>query len=455
MDKVNIINEETETNSDDVKVIHHSHHSSHSSHSNHHRHHSSRKHKNKAYNKKKEEISRFFKSNKKYLSYSGICLLVVLCLTFMGLYIDQRITISHGEDSDKVISSITNTESKLQISVPFYADSVTLSNPAVEEYIKPETKVAIKDIFDKYKTLGIRLDIGMPIELSYKIDGIPSGVTVKKSRFLVSENENLKNPMIFNINGNKNKVSVYNLKTSTKYFYSIILTFSNDTTSTINGSFTTANGPRLMNVDGVYNMRDIGGWKTSDGKMIKQGLLYRGRELDGAVESEYTITPDGVSTMLTSLGIRSDFDLRSKSENKLENETLGAGVKHIYFATPMYSSIFDSKEKSETIRKVFSELSNKNNYPVYLHCTYGQDRTGTVCYLLEALLGLDEQSLMKEYQLSGLCYGDVESNSMSEFIGRLKSYKGENINEKVENYLISIGVTQQEIARIKSIFLEK
>ena len=119
----------------------------------------------------------------------------------------------------------------------------------------------------------------------------------------------------------------------------------------------------------------------------------------------------------------------------------------------MYSSIIDSKENGESIRKVFSDLADESKYPVYLHCTYGLDRTGTVSYLLEALLGVDEATMMKEYQLSAFHHGSVASDEMNMFIGRLKGLPGATMKDKVEGYLLSIGVTETEIAGIRSIFL--
>mgnify|MGYP003311150284 CR=1 FL=1 len=74
--------------------------------------------------------------------------------------------------------------------------------------------------------------------------------------------------------------------------------------------------------------------------------------------------------------------------------------------------------------------------------------------MLEALLGVDEISLMKEYQLSGICHGDVLSDQMSEFIGRIKALNGDSLQDKVEGYLLSIGVTAEEIENIRNIFLE-
>ena len=70
--------------------------------------------------------------------------------------------------------------------------------------------------------------------------------------------------------------------------------------------------------------------------------------------------------------------------------------------------------------------------------------------------GVSEKDLMKEYQLSSFCHGEMWGLSkMNEFVGRLKSYDGVTIQEKAVNYLLSTGVTSAEIANIREIFLGK
>ena len=121
----------------------------------------------------------------------------------------------------------------------------------------------------------------------------------------------------------------------------------------------------------------------------------------------------------------------------------------------MYSEVFSDKGKA-SIRRIFADLADESNYPVLLHCTHGMDRTGTVCYLLGAVLGMSEEDLMKDYQLSAMYHGDLwGENQMSEFIGQLKSYEGMTIQKKAENYLLSAGVTPDEINSIREIYLEK
>ena len=106
------------------------------------------------------------------------------------------------------------------------------------------------------------------------------------------------------------------------------------------------------------------------------------------------------------------------------------------------------------VRALFADLADPNNYPMYLHCTYGRDRTGTICYLLEALLGVSDTDLRREYELTTFAYGSVASEDFAAFVTGIDVMEGSTTQEKVENYLLSIGVTPEEIESIRSIFLE-
>ncbi len=433
------------------------HHRSHShSHSSKHHSSSSVKRKKKGNKKREEKIKRFIRHNKKYIMYCLLAFAVFVCLIFVGSRLDNVSTNPNGNSSSDIDMNEQQQNSGLQINVPFFTKDVVIVSSAAQAFVNADDSVLVSTIYDKYSAAGKRLDVGMPVELTYEISEVPDGYNVKKAEVIVADNKNMSNPHVFALEGYETKVDVYNLKTGTQYYYRINLTFSNDYETSVSGSFKTAEGPRILNVDGVYNMRDIGGWKTTSGKVVKQGLLYRGCEIDGAVEPKYKITENGINTMLTELGIKSDMDLRSKYDSVYGTTALGAAVKHKYYNTEAYSAILTDPKCRESIRSVFSDLSNKNNYPIYLHCTYGQDRTGTVCYLLEALLGVEEKSLMKDYLLSGLHHGDVYGGfePMNEFILELKKLPGISISEKVEYYLKSIGVTSEEISRIKSIFLD-
>lgn len=450
---------EEEAFENDEKRSHsdHSHSSSHHHHHHHHHTHSSKKRRKKTNNNRKDKLKRFIRHNKKYLIYCLITFVVLLCLTFVGKYLDGKIGVFSGDEPTLSENSEENQNlQRIQIDVPFFAEDVEISGSAVMAFVNAEEGTAVSDIFDQYKTSSNRLDIGRPVEISYEISDLPGGYSVKKAEFLVADNKEMKNPLVFDSDGYNTKIEVYNLKTGAQYYYQINLTFNNSAEASVGGSFKTAKGPRILNVEGVYNMRDIGGWPTADGKEIRQGLLYRGCEIDGAVESKYTITQKGINTMLTVLGIKTDMDLRAESDNSKGTNALGASVKHTYYSAPMYMGVFGEKENKESIRRIFSDLSKKSNYPVYLHCTYGQDRTGTVCFLLEALLGVEKENLMKDFYLSGLHHGDVYGahEGIADFVKTLEKMPGVTMKEKVEGYLLSIGVTEKEIRNIRNILLQ-
>ena len=115
----------------------------------------------------------------------------------------------------------------------------------------------------------------------------------------ISENEDLTSAKTFTTE--KKYVNVYNLYNGKTYYYKV--TAENDLGETVSARsvFTTDNtAPRVINVDGVPNVRDIGGYLTESGKRTLQGKIFRGAEIDG----KYPITEAGKKTMLEELGIK-------------------------------------------------------------------------------------------------------------------------------------------------------
>jgi hypothetical protein len=118
---------------------------------------------------------------------------------------------------------------------------------------------------------------------------------------------------------------------------------------------------------------------------------------------------------------------------------------------------------TENFRQVFSLMADKANYPMYVHCTGGADRTGTVIFLVNALLGVSEADLIKDFEFTSFSkYGERNSaagtqygDMFQEFLAKLKTYEGETLAEKTASYMLSIGVTEAEIESIRSIMLKK
>lgn len=437
--------EDDENNVVEEKSVeeHHHHHRHH-----HHHHHSSKSRKNK--NKKgNRKLKSFFKDNKKkLLKISGIILIVLLLVVIAVL---SDVVFSKKQLEQSTENPTKTVDKTINVELPYFTDEVVLVDNSVVEYINSENTDSIKLIYDKYSN-NQRLDFDVPVKLSYNIESIPQGQSVVSAHFEIADNQNLNNAKIYRVKNENTGVEVRNLKTNTTYYYKSVIKFSNGFVSTGQGSFKTADTPRIILVDGIVNFRDFGGWNTSYGTEVKQGLLYRGSELDGIVNPKYTITSNGITHLLTELDIRTDMDLRNEAEIGSVDSPLGNKVTHKIYNAGMYIYTFNSVGKA-SIKKIFTDLANEKNYPVYMHCTYGLDRTGTVCYLLGAILGMSEEDLMRDYMLSYFYHGWTNDEEMEDFITKLKRFEGDNIKEKSENFLYSAGVTEKEIASIRNIFI--
>lgn len=260
------------------------------------------------------------------------------------------------------------------------------------------------------------------------------------------------------------------------------------------GHFVTSEGPRIITARekpedaGINNVRDIGGWKTEDGKTVKYDLFYRGGMLEGTSTS-YCITDYGKQVM-NELGIKSEIDFRKTEERGGQVSSPLEGCEYYNFEYLGYECIFDEGHHKETvyhdpkadevIKKVFEMMTEEKNYPFYIHCYAGQDRTGTFAYLVNGLLGVKYEDLTRDYELTAFSkvgemnrtanfkytYKDennssvmVELNNAWESMNRimLSSYgNGDGkTSTAIYNFLTEqIGITPEQISKIKSIMLK-
>jgi len=192
-------------------------------------------------------------------------------------------------------------------------------------------------------------------------------------------------------------------------------------TMVFNDEFPVTLSSRNVNVSGVQNFRDIGGYPASRNKETVWGHVYRSADIDN-------IDSEGIA-VLRGLGIRTIIDLRSQSE--IRNSPRLKGINYIHI--PIYSDdmlnevskvyngdvIADSvpslverinakvlSKRKWAYRKVFKCLLVRDNYPVLIECSDGKSRTGLVTAILLSALGVNYDFILKDYQLSNL-YFDV------------------------------------------------
>lgn len=263
------------------------------------------------------------------------------------------------------------------------------------------------------------------------------------------------------LEGTATTYQLFNLFKATEYEWTITATLKDGKTVSATEYFTTTDlGPRVMEIDGIYNTRDLGGYMTESGKRTKQGLIYRGGALLPVDIYTSNLTLEGKLFMAEVLQIKTDLDLRGEGSevgNITQSPIPNATLK--YIATDGYASAFRIKEN---FRQVFSYLADSNNYPVYMHCTGGADRTGTVSFLFNALLGVSETELIQDYEITTFSIYNTRSTQsgpyaemFQEFLAKLQTYEGETLSQKTQSYMLSIGVTAEEIASIREIMLEE
>ena len=214
---------------------------------------------------------------------------------------------------------------------------------------------------------------------------------------------------------------------------------------------TDSQAPRALYIDGISNVRDFGGWLTADGRRVRQGLLYRTSEMDTHV----TITEAGKAEFYR-LGIRTDLDIRGIKDEYRAPALDTDRVKWVNVALAAYDKIF-CEEQMQRYRETYDLLLDAERYPIICHCWGGIDRTGCWLYILGAMLGMSEDDLGLDYELSSFSRWNRRSRNseqFQEFLKGLLSY-GATVNEAAVGFLRACGVTDGEMERLREIFLEK
>lgn len=224
-------------------------------------------------------------------------------------------------------------------------------------------------------------------------------------------------------------------------------------------SFTTSDSPRFIDAVGATptNFRDAGGYPTAKGKRIRYGMLYRGTDLDH-------LDADARKTLGQDLGIHSEVDLRSEGDRLFPSMVNMIDMNEPYYLCTLtgYEHNFTSTYEAG-IKKLIEVAADSTNYPLYLHCTHGADRTGVALFLLEGLCGVSYEDLTRDYEMTSFAsYAQLRDSSSSygswkAFYQQILSYgeSGDSLMTCIGKFLLSIGVSSAAIADVRSLLVEK
>lgn len=224
--------------------------------------------------------------------------------------------------------------------------------------------------------------------------------------------------------------------------------------------------PRWIEIEGrVKNMRDIGGWAAEGGRKVRTGMIYRGQafnddSLTGIGIGRNRLMVEDVGYLAGTLGIKTDLDLRNDREvADMKASPLGPGVRFVRHSSAEYGGIFNDKGAAAMAAN-FRVFCDRANYPIYIHCIAGADRTGTLAYVLNGLLGVAKEDLERDWEstfypeLPGV--EDPDSwRSMAHLDKGFAAFGSpdDTLQRRIELYLLGIGITPDEIKAFKSIML--
>lgn len=259
---------------------------------------------------------------------------------------------------------------------------------------------------------------------------------------------------------------------------------------------------QAINVKSGRNFRELGGYKTQDGKTVKMHKLLRTANLATLDQTDLKFLQD--------YGVKYIVDFRSKDEVEREPDRIPKGATYNF--DPVFSEdltesskgideiinqkghdpkagfnhmflAYDDMIKSESAQKAYRHFfdillaNDEENKSVIFHCTAGKDRTGFAALLVLSALGVPLETIKKDYLLTNVATTDFvkdflqaakDKGANEATISVLKDlqtvhseyidYVVTTINQiygSVGNYLSDImRLTDDEIRKLRKIYLE-
>lgn len=200
------------------------------------------------------------------------------------------------------------------------------------------------------------------------------------------------------------------------------------------------------------NVRDIGGW-ACDGGTVKYGMLFRGGEAQAA--DKYL--------MANKIGVKTELQLRGKAESPQKYSLWGIE----WFCADDYNwySLTNTDAWKYNLGVVFDSVTK--NKPVYFHCSAGADRTGTLACVLEALLGMAQSDIDKDYELTCFYSGTgtdatARRRNESDWQGLINAIKSvplvgglaDTFRNRAISFAVSLGFTAEEINAYRAAMID-
>ena len=179
----------------------------------------------------------------------------------------------------------------------------------------------------------------------------------------------------------------------------------------------TQNPERRLPLEGASNFRDLGGYKTKDGRTVRWRKIFRSGAMDRLSDADLVVLHD--------LGLRTICDLRHPEEQAMHPTRLSPFAPATIHSLPIRPHVpGDYRERieandphagalardymteayrcyvrdhAEAYRGLMQKLADPENHPLVFHCAAGKDRTGFGAALVLMTLGVPEESIFEDY----------------------------------------------------------
>ncbi len=175
---------------------------------------------------------------------------------------------------------------------------------------------------------------------------------------------------------------------------------------------------RTLPIQGAYNVRDLGGYKTDAGKTVKWGKVIRSGDLDKLTDADLAY--------FEQIQIRTYIDFRDSAEISSAPDKIPSSLLYSYNLSVSAGSMIDLfnfssdntgkimeevnkffvTEAQTSFKDFFHILMNEENAPLLFHCSAGKDRTGYAAAMFLSALGVERQTIVQDYLLSAECLKD-------------------------------------------------
>jgi protein-tyrosine phosphatase len=254
---------------------------------------------------------------------------------------------------------------------------------------------------------------------------------------------------------------------------------------------------RHVDLESCANFRDLGGYTTTDGRMVRWRRLFRADSLHRLTDTDLEVARD--------LGLRTVIDLRSHGELKRVGRYPVDRHEVTHHHLPVFATLREMGEQLQTfpadappgqiyvvmaamgpeaLATALGLLADPDTYPAVFHCTAGKDRTGILAALVLSVLGVPNDTIVADYALTQLALDrmrtantpavdgverepeadepargqfdtfpagaqNASAEEMAGFLDLLVQRHG-----SVEGYLVSIGVGDEVLAGLSDLLLD-